>query len=325
MVVFFVLSGYLVGGSVLKELMETGSIHLGRYSVSRIVRIHSVLLPALLLGGLWDYWGTNWLHASAIYSHSHFPYVLFWDVGANLNAQTFLGNVACLQNIFVPVFGSNGPLWSLANEFWYYFLFPAVLLTSWRGIPLTVRVLGLGATAFLLWLLGGDKLLGFLIWLAGSGVRIIPARLALRWPLAGAIFLAALLFIKSPLPGRFGINVLSDYIVALTFCIWLLAISHRPPSAGKAFSSWGKHCAGFSYTLYACHFPLLVFLAALVTTRMGADLPLAAASIETWAYYFSFIGVTLVFCWGLSLVTEQKYHSTRNGLIQRLGWAKSVA
>jgi peptidoglycan/LPS O-acetylase OafA/YrhL len=324
-VVFFVLSGYLVGGSVLKELMETGRIHLGQYSVSRIVRIHSVLLPALLLGGLWDYLGTNWLHASAIYSHSHFPYVLFWDVGANLNAQTFLGNVACLHTIFVPVFGSNGPLWSLANEFWYYFLFPAALLTFWGGIPLAMRVIGLCATVFLLWLLGGSMLLGFLIWLAGVGVRVLPARLAPKWPLAGAIFLATLLFIKSPLPGRLGFTALGDDIVALGFCVWLLSITHYPPSAGKAFSILGKHCAGFSYTLYACHFPLLVFFAALVTTHMGANLPLSATSMETWAYYVSFIAAATVFCWGLSLVTEQQYHRLRYWLIHCLGWAKAEA
>ncbi len=163
----------------------------------------------------------------------------------NLNLQTFLGNVACLQTIFVPGFGSNGPLWSLANEFWYYFLFPAVLLAFWKGVPVAMRVLGLGATAFLLWLLGGDKLLGFLIWLAGAGVRLLPARLAPKWPLAGAIFLAALFFTKSPLLGSLGLNVLSDDIVALGFCVWLLSITHRPPSAGKVFSSWGKYCPAF--------------------------------------------------------------------------------
>jgi peptidoglycan/LPS O-acetylase OafA/YrhL len=324
-VVFFVLSGYLVGGSVLKELMETGSIHLGRYSVSRIVRIHSVLVPALLLGCLWDILGTHWLHASAIYSQSHFPYVLSWDVGRNLNVPTLLGNVACLQTIFVPVFGSNGPLWSLANEFWYYFLFPAVLLVFWRGVPLAMRIMGLGATAFLLWLLGGDMLLGFLIWLAGVGVRVFPARLAPKWPLAGVIFLATLLLIKSPLPGRFGFTALGDDVVALGFCVWLLSITHRPPSAGKVFSTLGKHCAGFSYTLYACHFPLLVFLAALVTTRMGADLPLSAAGIETWAYYVSFIVTAILLCWVFSLVTEQQYHRLRYWLIQHLGWAKAAA
>lgn len=35
-----------------------------------------------------------------------------------------------LQTRFTPVFGSNGPLWSLFNEFWYYVLFPALGLST---------------------------------------------------------------------------------------------------------------------------------------------------------------------------------------------------
>ena len=42
-----------------------------------------------------------------------------------LTAPVFLGNAAFLQRILVPELGTNGPLWSLANEFWYYLLFPA--------------------------------------------------------------------------------------------------------------------------------------------------------------------------------------------------------
>jgi len=42
-------------------------------------------------------------------------------------------NVFFLQTITVPVYGSNSPLWSLANEFWYYLLFPLLLLAPQRG------------------------------------------------------------------------------------------------------------------------------------------------------------------------------------------------
>jgi hypothetical protein len=62
-----------------------------------------------------------------------------------------------------------------------------------------------------------------------------------------------------------------------------------------------------------------------MTSRMGADLPLSAMSLETWVCYASFIAVALLFCWGLSLVTERQYHRLRAWLLQRLGWEKSVA
>lgn len=324
-VVFFVLSGYLVGGSVLKEVIETGTIDRGRYAISRIVRIHSVLVVALLLGVFLDLWGINGLHASGVYSQSHFHHVLFWDVSSTLSLTTFFGNLACLQTILVPCFGSNGPLWSLANEFWYYFLFPALLLAFWKGVPMTARILAFGSLVFLLWLLGAGKLLGFLIWLAGAGVRLCPPRVAPKFLLGGAAFLAAVLLVKSPFIGNMGLSTQSDTIVALGFCVLLLSISHHPAPSGKTLSRWGKQFSAFSYTLYACHFPLVVFLAAWANTRMGAALPLSAAKLVTWACYAGFILVVTFICWALSLVSELQYHRLRNWLLQRLRWAKPAA
>ena len=161
-----------------------------------------------------------------------------------------------------------------------------------------------------------------LIWLARAGMRLFPVRFALKWPLGLIAFLGSILLIKSPLPGRFGFEALNDYIVAVGFCVALLSITHHPPSAGKALAIWGKRCAGFSYTLYACHFPLLVFLAAFANTRLNVELPMAATKIGTWVYYAVFLAVTTLACWSLSLITENKYHQLRNWLIHRLGWAK---
>ena len=40
-------------------------------------------------------------------------------------------NAFFLQTIVGPTFGSNGPLWSLAYEWWYYVLFPLALGAVW--------------------------------------------------------------------------------------------------------------------------------------------------------------------------------------------------
>ena len=55
-VVFFVLSGYLVGGSVLRQ-MATDRWSLGGYALKRLTRLYAVLIPALILGGLFDLLG----------------------------------------------------------------------------------------------------------------------------------------------------------------------------------------------------------------------------------------------------------------------------
>ena len=52
-IVFFVLSGYLVGGSVLRS-MALGRWSWREYLLNRLTRLYIVLVPALVLGGLLD-------------------------------------------------------------------------------------------------------------------------------------------------------------------------------------------------------------------------------------------------------------------------------
>jgi peptidoglycan/LPS O-acetylase OafA/YrhL len=44
----------------------------------------------------------------------------------HLGPEVLLGNLVFLQAILVPTWGSNGPLWSLAFEFWFYIWFPTL-------------------------------------------------------------------------------------------------------------------------------------------------------------------------------------------------------
>jgi peptidoglycan/LPS O-acetylase OafA/YrhL len=115
---FFVISGYLIGGSVIAEIAKTGSFDFRRYMINRMTRLYIVLLPALALGAVLDgarlaAWGLHWNAG--------------YETSASLSVVTLIGNIVYLQTLVVPTFGSNFPLWSLANEFWYYLLFPLLL------------------------------------------------------------------------------------------------------------------------------------------------------------------------------------------------------
>ena len=57
-IVFFVLSGYLVGGSVLRSFaLDRWSWR--SYLLNRMTRLYTVLIPALVLGGLLDMAGIH--------------------------------------------------------------------------------------------------------------------------------------------------------------------------------------------------------------------------------------------------------------------------
>src|SRR6185369_2558000 len=48
--------------------------------------------------------------------------------GEGPNLLVALANAVFLQTIAAPTFGSDAPLWSLAYEFWYYVMFPLLML-----------------------------------------------------------------------------------------------------------------------------------------------------------------------------------------------------
>jgi peptidoglycan/LPS O-acetylase OafA/YrhL len=104
----------------------------------------------------------------------------------NLTLGNFLGNLLFLQTILCETFGSNGPLWSLANEFCYYVLFPVSLgagLSCAKGrLPMAIPLAGLAVLTAIF--VGRDMLIGFLIWLAGCGVVFLHSRVKLRSRLA---------------------------------------------------------------------------------------------------------------------------------------------
>lgn len=103
--VFFVLSGYLVGGNAIKCL-TSGRFNLKSYAIARLTRLYIVLIPALAFTFYCD---SLRLRVEPAYS-GH------WQ----LDSLTFLKNIFFLNGICSPVYGSNSPLWSLAYEFWYY-------------------------------------------------------------------------------------------------------------------------------------------------------------------------------------------------------------
>jgi len=64
---FLVMSGYLVGGSVLRS-RKAGRWSWRSYLLGCLSRLYVVLLPALLLGGLIDWFGMRQAGAQVLYS-----------------------------------------------------------------------------------------------------------------------------------------------------------------------------------------------------------------------------------------------------------------
>jgi len=245
--IFFVLSGFLVGGQVIRR-MRDNRFDVRDYAIDRLARIVLPLAPAALLAGIV---GRVW-------------YAL------PLDPAQVAGNIAGLNGVVVTTLQFNAPLWSLAYEIWFYVIAGTVaVICAGRGnlacvvaaFAATLVFCRLDASLIMIWVLGA------LI----SAVEIRHRRGALA--MIGVILLVIGSFAiqasrpsASLEPGGFVPIAVARGVFGVGFAMtlpWLITPElnralARPRGVARSFS----FLAGMSYTLYLFHYPLLGVLGA---------------------------------------------------------------
>ncbi|MEK8123134.1 acyltransferase family protein [Methylocystis sp. IM4] len=113
---FFVISGYLVGGEVIRGARSGEAFYYG-YFLKRFARIYIVLAPALAFTFLIDSVGAGLFRKGGFYSDPMFA--------GHFSLDVFALNLFNLQDILTEPYGTNIPLWSLAVEVWALHYIPA--------------------------------------------------------------------------------------------------------------------------------------------------------------------------------------------------------
>jgi peptidoglycan/LPS O-acetylase OafA/YrhL len=259
--VFFVLSGY-----VIAWVSKTRERTLEEYALSRVARLYSVILPALIITAVLDH--IAMAIDPSLYGPEPLPAMLR---GGPLNV--FLGYVLSLVflgsswTLVMPP-GSDLPYGTLHYEAWYYILFAVATFLQGRR-----RIVALAAAA----LLAGPKVLLFLpLWL--MGVSAWRWRAALPRQLGAPLVFGALAALigfevlggqglfqqaDSPwLPWQFSPY---DYIVSALVALFIVGLANTPlPMPGAAVERLIRMLAGTTFGLYLLHFPLLLFFGTVV-------------------------------------------------------------
>lgn len=296
-IVFFILSGY-----VISFVADTKENNLKDYFISRFSRLYSVVIPVLILIPFFDLIG-QYIN-SDIYDSKTADSYYFIRLLANLgfSQEFWFSSVRYL---------SDGPLWSLGYEFWYYMLF---------GLSLFIKGKKKYLFVFLVALLIGPKILLLLpVWLFGVRIYNFHKNKTLNQNLARILFLSApILFlvsftqynkidsyiysilgdaIKSSI--GFSSGFLTDYITAFFVGFQLLSMKYVNFTILKRALLGGEKTIRFfansSFSIYLFHFPLLLFF--------GAVLNHNPTSIVDIVVLFS---ITLTTCLLLAQVTEKK-------------------
>lgn len=227
--VFFVLSGFLVGGR-LAETIINKKINFHGWVIDRLVRIWLPLIPAVIIS----------------YSFS-----------TNMSILESIGVFFGLNDVIYDTPIINAPLWSLAYEIWFYvFGFAFALLVSRKGRSISAWII-----LFLCFLVFQELSPHYLLcWIIGAYFYIKPTKPSI----AGLILVMTILICST---GILQLSKNQEYLikdldlriiseVIFSACIgYLLPILKQLPSIRT--SRIIGPLSNFSYTLYVIHYPLL--------------------------------------------------------------------
>ena len=251
-VVFFLISGWLVGGSLLDKLNQPHALR--NYAIDRATRLWTVLLPALLM----------MLAIGAVIGAVDTARADF-SAANEYSMASFAGNLFGLQTVLLPSYGGNYALWSLSNETWYYIQFPLLLLAfTARG---SLRRLGAGAALLLVSAaLPFPITLYFLLWLLGAAASRLRIECGNGWR-------AVLVVLGVGCAVYFRIKGSNDDLKPASFfqhlgyslpLLGLLCSLHAPlASPGRPMRTLARSArllSEFSFTLYVMHIPLIQLL-----------------------------------------------------------------
>lgn len=321
--VFFVLSGFLVGGSLMREWQRTGTADLRLYLIKRLVRLWVVLLPALVL--------VIAANAAALWLFDAQSHGVFdtRDLLGRMAPGAFACNALFLQTVACWEYGRNAALWSLSNEFWYYVAFPLLVMGLFPGRAGWRTLMPLALAAGLLGVLTAFQFTGawigpyFVIWLAGVYVAVarrppVPLR---PWT-AGLVFLAFLVatrlairrevFEGSPL-----FTLGYDLVVTALFANLLLCLKTAPALPPPPLGRLNTRFAGMSFSLYCIHTPVLTLFAAASMHWLGVGWQMVPRGAETWVLTMAGMGLCVGAAFVFAHVTERHTDAVRRR-VQRM-------
>lgn len=308
-IIFFVLSGF-----VIAYVTSTKERDLASYVTARFSRVYSVAIPAILIT----------LIADAIGRHLYLDlYDSPWDqfVVRTVASLAMLNEV---WQISITSF-SNVPYWSICYEVWYY-----VAFGLFAFLPRRWGLIGVAAVALLL---GPKVVLLAPLWIAGVVVyrwRVLRGiSIGTAWVLTAVSLLGIVAFhalgvkeffsglLKAGIGARlhtelaFSKDFIGDYILGLFVCMNFVGMRRLCEAVTAPFYRFERpirFCAGYTFSLYLMHQPLILFWAAVIQGDPGGPL-----------YWTEVMILTLATVLIVGSVTEHKRYLLSGLMVRCLG------
>lgn len=261
-VIFMVLSGFLVGSKLLSQGCNPRAGAIDKYIKDRFSRIFIVLFPSLALSAIVLILLTNLLASVPVITETG-QWIVGWKepLSHDHSIGMWMGNLLLINEFFVDSVYINGVIWSLSYE-WYFYMISAVPLafkstsSKFWLCAFIVYVGGMTATAIFLKPEARQVYTYYMMWLGGLGARYIFNK---RLVFGRVMRIAAILALCVALVG-WRLNGFNDYVVVVAL-IFVLCNSDWPNI--KIWSDTGSYLSKCSFSLYMTHAPMMVLFLAI--------------------------------------------------------------
>lgn len=297
-IVFFVLSGFLVGGKTLDRIRE-GNFDVRFYAINRFSRIYPPLIISILF-----YYITCLFVKNEI-----------WNWG------TAVGNILNLQGIVCE--SLVNPFWSLSYEWWFYIVLAAIgfsiVAEKWVYKMVGFLLICISISVFLV----GEMTIFYLsIWFLGALAYLLRpnnySRSVFFLSLFGIVSGIALYQLSTDtraftFPIELNNTTLIELYMSFMTCLLIQQVILIKPSS--KFSAWVEKSLGymgnFSYTLYLAHRIICMWIFYYVFQKHGGDF-----TILNLLMYLFVVIICLFGCWLLYLVSEKHTPTLKRKLAQ---------
>jgi peptidoglycan/LPS O-acetylase OafA/YrhL len=245
-VVFFVLSGFLVGGVSIERAIK-GKLNLEKYFIDRLTRIYVPFLPAIFL-----------------------DIAVCLVLGIAFSWEEASINIASLQGVLGEPFSGNTSLWSLSYEVWFYVLL-GTILTMVDTKNKNIKIFTLFVLATSLFIFTRLNVVYLFSWIIGLVLYFLrPKPSTALSILSVALISAGVVLMQITSESRqlnlapygsidrpFGILTLSMGLALLISMSSQLKIQSVVP---YYVDRYGRAMAKFSYSLYLIHIPCIIIM-----------------------------------------------------------------
>jgi peptidoglycan/LPS O-acetylase OafA/YrhL len=270
-IIFFMLSGFMVTNSILSNKLRYGFFNFKKYWKDRLLRLYPPLILAILIS-FFMYLVINFFHL-----HGSISYRLPNDMDLAREFVQYSGSELLQSLFFIQGFINcpmqmNGPLWSLGDEFFLYLIasflslaiinglkfIPILCISILFGIVLYSRHLDFSAYLYLMWFIGA-----YFSLLKHKTINSLTRRkeVCIVYLLV-LILLAVLLsasFRVTPVDYQFSTGTIVQFCLLLFIVFLFRTSSAHVKNQVKSFISKITPKRDFTFTLYVIHFPILLF------------------------------------------------------------------